>query len=135
MVLKSIKMGVLTLLVFMSGLSWGLMPPLSKGELKHQAKTIVLGNVVKVVKTGRKKETSCASQTEKVAILRVKKYIKDSGNTDKELNIYFWDYHFKEGCVGSPDHRHFVGESGRFYLNCQKVTNCRLVHWNGVEKE
>lgn len=120
------------LLVLHVSSALALMPPMSEKELKERSNTIVMGHVTLVKKTGEFIKGRCADKTGKIATLMVDKTIK--GSPPKEFKIHFFDYNFKEGCVGSPDRVHYKGEKGKYYLKCIE-SKCRLTHWNGFEKE
>ena len=127
------RASVLCILIALPVNAVALTPPLGLEELERAANTIITGRVRNIVETGRVEESNCWHRVEKVAWVKVYEYLKDSGSTDKEINIYFWDTRFKDGCVGSADHVHTVGEEATFYLSCKYVTECRLVHWNGAQ--
>lgn len=117
---------------FWAGMALALMPPMELAELEAESNTIVLGEITDITSTGELIENPCVTKTGYKATLKVLKVIK--GKADDKLTIRFKKFDFKEGCVGSPDHRHFVGENGKFYLSCQEDHICRLTHWNGVIK-
>lgn len=101
-------------------------------KLDKISNTIVTGKVLKIVATGRTDTSDCGLKTEHVAWLKVIKYLKHTGSTDKELNIQFWSRAPGDDCQEVGDHQHHVGEEGTFYLNCQWVTECTLAAPNGV---
>ena len=109
-----------------------LMPPMELKELEQDSNLIVEGKVVKVYSVGPVEENKCSRNTPHDAVLNILKTHK--GTEFKAVVIHFEKTEFKDGCVGSPDHVHHVGESGTFYLSCQ-LDSCRLTHWNGVKNE
>lgn len=108
-----------------------LMPPLSPEELNKESNKIVIAKVVEVKKTGEFIPGGCADKTGYIATLKVSKTLK--GKHADSIKLHFYDYDFKEGCVGSPDRTHSKGEKGKYYLSCNEK-RCRLTHWNGFER-
>lgn len=123
--------GMFVLVVF-SGLAQALMPPMSPEDLVQESNLIVDGEILKVYSAGPKEENKCSINVPHKAMLQVLKTVK--GTEFKAVVVKFTKTHYKDGCVGSPDHVHFVGEKGRFHLSCQ-LDECRLTHWNGVKNE
>lgn len=118
------------LILFCAGVVFALMPPMSYEGLNRESTNIVRGEITEVVCTGEFEKTRCAKLTGYVATLKVKKTIK--GKRYKTLYIYFKEYDFFEGCVGSPDTVHCPGEEALYYLSC-KEDKCHLTHWNGIK--
>ncbi len=118
------------LLIVLPSLAWALMPPFTPKELKERSNHIVRGEITQVMCTGEFEETHCAYLTGYKATLKVRRTLK--GKRYKTLNLYFKEYDFKEGCVGSADTVHYSGEEALYYLSC-KGDSCYLTHWNGIE--
>lgn len=123
-------------LVMLSHTVAALMPPMEDNELEKDSNTIVKGEIIQVESLGKKESNQCATHQNKLATLKISEVIKSSIEVKKDqtVMIHFRDTKFKEGCVGSPDHKHYKGETGTFYLSCKDPLNCRLTHWNGVKK-
>ena len=113
-----------------------LMPPMELNELEKDSNTIVKGEIIQTETIGEKDENDCRSDQSMIATLKVSEVIKKEFDIKKDqtLMIHFKDTNFKNGCVGSPDHKHYKTEKGTFYLFCKDPLNCRLTHWNGVKK-
>lgn len=126
---RMIQMMALTLVLSVFSTSWALMPPLTPEELQQESNQIVIGKITAIECTGKIEENKCVKMTGYKTTLQVDKVIK--GKKSKTLDLYFKDYDFKGGCVGSPDARHYVGDEGKYYMSC-KDQKCYLVNWNGV---
>jgi hypothetical protein len=112
--------------------AFAISSPVSRVELTAKSNNIVYGVILDVVCSGEFEKNKCADLTGYVAELKVKRTVK--GPRYKRLYIRFMESKFKEGCYGSPDEVHRVGEKGLYYLLC-RGDQCKLTSWNGVEYE
>lgn len=129
---RSLKFFIFVCFLFHTVQVLALMPPMKLDDLEQDSNLIVDGKVLKVYPNGKEVDHACSVDRPHAAMLQVNKTYK--GTEFKAVVIKFDKTEFKERCVGSPDHVHFVGEEGKFYLSCQ-LDQCRLTHWNGVKNE
>jgi len=122
----------LVILIICESSLLALSSPVERIELAARSNNIVYGEIVEVVCTGEFEKSKCVDRTGYLASLKVKRTVK--GTRYRRLYIRFMKSRFKEGCLGSPDEVHIVGELGLYYLQC-RGDQCRLTHWNGVEYE
>ena len=127
---KRIFFLVLTAIIFSYSAAYALMPPMTPEELEQESDRVVIGKITKVECTGEYEDNNCVTQVGYKASLKVSKVLK--GKKIDEIDLYFDDYNYKGGCVGSPDREHYEGDEGKYYLECSKKNKCFLTHWNGV---
>lgn len=120
------------LLILISSSVWALMPPMASDRLKARSSHIVQGEVIAVVPRGEKISNDCSDEQPFEATLKVSKTFK--GKRLGLVRLRFTKTDFKNGCVGSPDRFHSVGEAGLYHLRCGIENVCALTHWNGFSK-